>query len=158
MCVLYTVCRVTYVCIARCNRNAIECKISLSLPLSQGKLLQGRLQVSSRQPREEAEVVISGERGGGEEGRVLVRGVSNRNRAIHNDRVALRLLPPSQTKQSEWVYLILLHSFTCCAINGQFLICKCVYSLCRVYYIHIMSFVCVCVCDVCVQWGREVRV
>ena len=141
VCVCYIQCAGSHIYVLQGVTGTLECKISLSLPLSQGKLLQGRLQVSSRQPREEAEVVVSGERGGGEEGRVLVRGVSNRNRAIHNDRVALHLLPPSQTQQSEWI-----HSFTCCAINGQFLICsKCVCAFCcvRIIFTSCRLFVCV---------------
>ena len=76
--------------------------------------MQGRLNVSSHKPRDEAEVIVGtlergggggseGERrgrggGGGREGerRVAVLGPMSRNRAIHNDRVAIRLLPPSQ--------------------------------------------------------------
>ena len=54
----------------------------------------------SRHPRDEAEVVLSGEtgRGGGgeERGRVAILGTMARNRAIHNDRVAVVLLPKSE--------------------------------------------------------------
>ena len=63
--------------------------------------MQGRLQVSSRHPRDEAVVTVSGERGGGgEERKVTVLGVVDRNRAIHNDRVAVRLLRHSERPHS----------------------------------------------------------
>ena len=63
----------------------------------QGELLQGRLQVSNHRPQDEATVTVSGERGGREgERRIAVLGVTRRNRAIHNDRVAVRLIQHSE--------------------------------------------------------------
>ena len=57
--------------------------------------------MSSHHPRDEATVtVMSGVRGGrGEEGgemKVTILGGAARNRAIHNDRVAVRLIPHSE--------------------------------------------------------------
>ena len=70
------------------------------LPM-QGELLQGRLQVSSYHPRDEATVVVSGGAGQGEELRVPILGTADRGRAIHNDRVAVRLLHHSQRPDAD---------------------------------------------------------
>ena len=67
----------------------------------QGKLLQGRLHVSRHHPRDEAEVLISTDERGSEERRVTILGTMCRNRAIHNDQVAIRLIPSSQSQESE---------------------------------------------------------
>ena len=62
----------------------------------QGELLQGRLRVSDYHPRDEATVTVSEERRGRQGRKVTVLGAANRNRAIHNDRVAVRLLQNSE--------------------------------------------------------------
>ena len=60
----------------------------------QGVLLQGRLRVSSFHPRGEATVRVRGE--GREERTVMVVGMKDRNRAIHYDKVAIRLIPSQE--------------------------------------------------------------
>ena len=52
--------------------------------------------MSSHRSRDEAVVSVSSGEGGGEERRITVLGVKDRNRAIHNDRVAVRLVPCSE--------------------------------------------------------------
>ena len=64
----------------------------------QGKFLQGRLHVSRHHPCDDAEVLISTD---SEERRVTILGTMCRNRAIHNDKVAIRLIPSSQSQESE---------------------------------------------------------
>ena len=103
-----------------------------------GTLLQGRLHVSRHRPRDKAEVMVvwggrEGE-GEGEERRVIVPGAVCRNRAIHNDRVAVRLVPSSEMTDGE-----------CCELCERRELCDCVCSVC------VCDCVCVCVCmPICV--------